>query len=122
MNKVLGQDPSVHKLTLYRTTTALQIKESDENNNQRNQTDLEQGSQIKNVIFVQSTVRDADQPHTYPSLNICFAAIGQNGGSTLHEADFQIDMDYNCCELSQRTLKSSTPFEDNFYINKLLAT
>ena len=31
-------------------------------------------------------------------------------------------MDYNCCELSQRTLKSSAPFEDDFYINKLLAT
>ena len=99
----------------------MEIKESDENNNQRNHLE-QQSSPIKNVIFVESTVRDADQPHTYPSLTICFAAIGQNGKSTLHEADFQIDMDYNCCELSQRTLKSSAPFEDNFYINKLLAT
>ena len=61
---------------------------------------------------MESKVREADQPHTYPCLNICFAAVSQNGKSSLFEAEFQIDMDYKCCELSQKSLHKSAPLEN----------
>ena len=64
---MLGQDPNIHKLTLYKKTTNLKVSEDDANNNSIDD--------VKNVIFIESKVRVADQPHTYPCLNICFAAV-----------------------------------------------
>ena len=66
---MLGQDPNIHKLTLYKKTTSLKVSDDDSNNNSNSIND------VKNVIFIESKVRVADQPHTYPCLNICFAAV-----------------------------------------------
>ena len=64
---MLGQDPNIHKLTLYKKTTSLKLSDEIANSNSIDN--------VKNVIFIESKVRVADQPHTYPCLNICFAAV-----------------------------------------------
>ena len=51
---MLGQDPNIHKLTLYKKTTSLKVSDDDANNNS-NSID-----NVKNVIFIESKVRVAD--------------------------------------------------------------
>ena len=84
---MLGHDPNVCKLTTYKNVLSF------------NSAEEFKAEAVTKVVCLDSEVLPSDQPHTNPVQKICFAAIGPTGKSAMYSAEFQVDMDFNICEV-----------------------